>query len=102
MEQNYLACGLAAIIFTRASFGIMLRNDKNASINIAISFKFIYDKLGFFMTRFEVKSFYISHKPHFYDPKNFFGFNAAASIPGNTVSKNTQRRNLQNDRITFT
>ena len=85
MVQNYLACGLAAIIFTRACFGIMLRNDKNASINITISFKFIYDKLDFLTTRFEVKSFYIYYKLHFYDPKFFFGFNAAASLPGNTV-----------------
>ena len=83
--QNYLACGLAVIIFTRACFGIMLRKDKNASINIAISFKFIYDKLDFITAWFEVKIFCTYYKQHFYDPKIVFGFNAAASLPGNTV-----------------
>ena len=41
--------------------------------DIAIFFKLIYDKLGFLMARFEVKSNYMSYKPHFYDPLKNFG-----------------------------
>ena len=74
------------IIFMLACLGFNLLNVKNASINIAISVKFIYDKLDFFAIWFEVKSFYSSYKPHFYDPEKLFGFNAAASLLGNTVN----------------
>ena len=48
--------------------------------SLTISFKFIYDKLDFLTTQFEVKRFYISYKSHFYDAKNLFGFNAMALL----------------------